>query len=537
MLFEHLVDDPPGSRAASTSHGPRTSWRNRRSASSTSCAATRASSCTSSSCTATSRSSRCVAATSSCCTTRRRSSPRRPTTSQTSTTASTAPAICAPGPSTDRSRISARARASPVHTHRGRFAPPGAGRGSAAHCGRAARPGGRDDARAGRGGRANRGGGGVSQRRVVIAGAAGRDFHNFNVVYRGRDDVQVVAFRRRRSRHRGAGLPGRVRRDQRRRNSDPPGGAAGRRRSARERDEVVFAYSDVTHEHVIHVGSTAMAAGADYTLGPRATMIPSEKPVVAVCAVRTGSGRARRPIRRPPPPRSGARRRPAPSDAVRRPDAAGSAALRALRRPGRGRLHDRGAREYEPHLAEEPRLCRHRLCGHPLARRAGGGRDRVGRRQQRRPFIKPDLHSLSATRIARVTSCATTLVRRTCAWRTCVVNKTDTARRRGRGGRSTRSTASTAGRGRSRRLPFHVEDGRTDDIRGKRVLAVEDGPTLTHGEMTYGAAVLAAKQHGAAALVDPRGSPSARSRERSRRIRTSASSSRRWATGASRWRS
>ncbi len=52
--------------------------------------------------------------------------------------------------------------------------------------------------------------------------------------------------------------------------------------------------------------------------------------------------------------------------------------------------------------------------------------------------------------------------------------------------------------------PFHVEDGRTDEIRGKRVLAVEDGPTLTHGEMTYGAAVLAAKQHGAAALVDPR---------------------------------
>jgi predicted GTPase len=52
--------------------------------------------------------------------------------------------------------------------------------------------------------------------------------------------------------------------------------------------------------------------------------------------------------------------------------------------------------------------------------------------------------------------------------------------------------------------PFHVEDGRTDEIRGKRVLAVEDGPTLTHGEMAYGAAVLAAKQHGAAALVDPR---------------------------------
>ena len=58
-------------------------------------------------------------------------------------------------------------------------------------------------------------------------------------------------------------------------------------------DEVVFAYSDVTHEHVMHVGSLALAAGADYTLlGPRATMIPSEKPVVAICAVRTGSGKS-----------------------------------------------------------------------------------------------------------------------------------------------------------------------------------------------------------------------------------------------------
>ena len=115
-------------------------------------------------------------------------------------------------------------------------------------------------------------------RRVVIAGAAGRDFHNFNVVYRGRDDVEVVAF----TATQIPDIEGRV---------YPPGLAGSRypegirilpeeeladlvRRESV--DEVVFAYSDVTHEHVMHVGSLAMAAGADYVLlGPRATMIPS----------------------------------------------------------------------------------------------------------------------------------------------------------------------------------------------------------------------------------------------------------------------
>jgi predicted GTPase len=132
-------------------------------------------------------------------------------------------------------------------------------------------------------------------RRVVIAGAAGRDFHNFNVVFRGREDVEVVAF----TATQIPDIEGRV----------YPAALAGARYPEgipifpeeelaglirRENvDEVVFAYSDVTHEHVMHVGSLALAAGADYTLlGPRATMIPSDKPVVAVCAVRTGSGKS-----------------------------------------------------------------------------------------------------------------------------------------------------------------------------------------------------------------------------------------------------
>src|SRR5688500_4299729 len=113
--------------------------------------------------------------------------------------------------------------------------------------------------------------------RLVIAGAAGRDFHNFNVVYRGREDVEVVAF----TATQIPDIDGRV----------YPAALAGERYPAgipihpeealaelvrRERvDEVVFAYSDVTHEHVMHVGSIALAAGADFALlGPRRTMIP-----------------------------------------------------------------------------------------------------------------------------------------------------------------------------------------------------------------------------------------------------------------------
>src|ERR671924_1302612 len=128
----------------------------------------------------------------------------------------------------------------------------------------------------------------MNRTRVVIAGAAGRDFHNFNVVYRGRDDVEVVAF----TATQIPDIDGRV----------YPAALAGRRYpdgipivpeeeladlvQDRNVDEVVFAYSDVTHEHVMHVGSIAMAAGADYgLLRPRSTMLASDKPVVAICAV------------------------------------------------------------------------------------------------------------------------------------------------------------------------------------------------------------------------------------------------------------
>ncbi|HXV58856.1 MAG TPA: GTP-binding protein, partial [Gaiellaceae bacterium] len=342
-------------------------------------------------------------------------------------------------------------------------------------------------------------------RRLVIAGAAGRDFHNFNVVYRGREDVHVVAF----TATQIPDIDGRV----------YPAALAGerypdgvpivpeeeladlvRRESV---DEVVFAYSDVTHEHVMHVGSLAMAAGADYTLlGPRATMIPSRKPVVAICAVRTGSGKSQttRYV-------AGLLREAGKRVAVlRHPMPYGDLAAQAVQRFERYEDLDAAdctieeREEYEPHLAEGNLVFAGVDYGAILERAEqeadvivwdGGNNDT--------PFIQPDLHLVvcdphrpghelryhpgeTNLRMADV----------------CVVNKTDTApaegveavlesiRRVNPGAEVVRAAS-----------PFHVEDGRAGEIRGKRVLAVEDGPTLTHGEMTYGAAVLAAKEHGA----------------------------------------
>jgi predicted GTPase len=132
-------------------------------------------------------------------------------------------------------------------------------------------------------------------RKVILLGAGGRDFHNFNVVYRDDPDTEVVAFT-------AAQIPGI---DDRR----YPAALAGPRypngipiRPEAELpelvtrewvDEVVLAYSDLSHEDVMHKASIALAAGADFKLlGPHATMLPSKKPVVAVCAVRTGSGKS-----------------------------------------------------------------------------------------------------------------------------------------------------------------------------------------------------------------------------------------------------
>src|ERR671937_1377182 len=135
----------------------------------------------------------------------------------------------------------------------------------------------------------------MARTRVLIAGAAGRDFHNFNVVYRGRPEYDVVAF----TATQIPNIDGRVYPAELAGDLYPQGipilpeSALEQLVREHEIDEVVFAYSDVTHEHVMHVGSRALAAGASYRLiSPRETMLASSKPVVAICAVRTGSGKS-----------------------------------------------------------------------------------------------------------------------------------------------------------------------------------------------------------------------------------------------------
>jgi len=345
----------------------------------------------------------------------------------------------------------------------------------------------------------------------VIVGAAGRDFHNFNLVYRARGEYEVVAF----TATQIPNIEGRV----------YPPALAGELYpngipivaeddleaviARHEAGEVVFAYSDVTHEHVMHVGSRALAAGASFRLlSPKETMLTSSKPVVAVCAVRTGSGKSQTTryvaelLRR-------AGKRVA---VLRHPMPYGDLEKQAVQRFATYEDLDAAdctieeREEYEPHLKE----CTLVFAGVDYAaileaaeREAdviiwdGGNNDT--------PFIKPDLHIVvldphrpghelryhpgeTNLRMANV----------------CIVNKVDSAPPEGVDAvlASIRETNPLARVVRAA-SPFTVEENGLK-IAGKRVLAIEDGPTLTHGEMTYGAAVLAAKEHGAASLVDPR---------------------------------
>ena len=348
-------------------------------------------------------------------------------------------------------------------------------------------------------------------RKVLIAGAAGRDFHNFNVAFRGRDDVRVVAF----TATQIPDIEGRVYPAELAGEGYPDGipilaeeelAEIVRRE---EIDDVVFAYSDVTHEHVMHIGSTVLAAGADYRLmGPRSTELRSSKPVVAICAVRTGSGKSQT-TRHVASVLRGAGKRVA---VLRHPMPYGDLTKQAVQRFERYEDLDAAdatieeREEYEPHIAEGNIVFAGIDYGAILERAEqeadvvvwdGGNNDT--------PFIHPDLHLVVVDphrpgHELRYHPGETNL-RMADA---CVVNKIDTAPKEGVEAvlESIRAVNPEAAIVRAA-SPFEVEQD-THEIRGKRVLAIEDGPTLTHGEMTYGAAVLAAKEGGASELVDPR---------------------------------
>jgi predicted GTPase len=351
----------------------------------------------------------------------------------------------------------------------------------------------------------------MTRTRVLIAGAAGRDFHNFNLVYRGRDEYEVVGF----TATQIPNIDGRVYPAELAGEGYPDGipivPESDLERIVRERevDEVVFAYSDVTHQHVMHVGSRALAAGASYRLlSPEETMLPSSKPVVAICAVRTGSGKSQttryiaRLLRE-----SGKR-----VAVLRHPMPYGDLTKQVVQRFARYEDLDAAdctieeREEYEPHLAEG-NLVFAGIDYAAILEAAEAEADAIlwdgGNNDT--PFIRPDLHVVvvdphRAGHELRYHPGETNLRMA----HVCVVNKIDSAPPEGVEAvlESIRANNPEAKVVRAA-SPFLVE-GDAEEIRGKRVLAVEDGPTLTHGEMTYGAAVLAAKANGAASLVDPR---------------------------------
>jgi predicted GTPase len=345
---------------------------------------------------------------------------------------------------------------------------------------------------------------------LIICGAAGRDFHTFNVLYRQRDDRTVVAF----TATQIPNIDGRV---YPLRLAGPryPQGIQIRPEEelpdlirAHRAEEVIFAYSDVPHERVMHVASIALAAGATFILpSPESTMLASRRPVISVCAVRTGSGKSQitRAIARLLT-RAGLR-----AAVVRHPMPYGD--LEAQRVQRFATLEDlerhhctiEEMEEYEPHL-QEGRVVYAGVdyaAVLELAERdadvilwEGGNNDT--------PFFRSDLEVVVADphrpgHELRYHPGETNLRRADVV----VINKVDSA-----DPEAVSTVAQNAARvnpaARILRVRSSIHLDRPDLVRGKRVLVVEDGPTLTHGEMAYGAGTVAARRFGAAAIVDPR---------------------------------
>lgn len=350
----------------------------------------------------------------------------------------------------------------------------------------------------------------ISMKRVLILGAAGRDFHNFNVVFRHNREFEVVAFtatqipdiagRRYPTELAGAMYPGGI----------PILEERDMEKTIREQqiDVCVFSYSDVSHETLMHLASRVVAAGADFwLLGAAHTQLTSKVPVVSVCAVRTGCGKS-------PVSRRVAKllrdtgwhpvviRHPMPYGNLAAQHAQRFATLADLDRH-ECTIEER--EEYEPHITEGTTV----YAGvdyEEIMRQAenegdiilwDGGNNDTSFYRSDLEFVVLDPHRVGH----EMTYYPGEVNFR--SGDVLVINKVDTAkladvqtlRDRIRQINPSATVIETACR---------VTTTEPEMIRGKRVLVVEDGPTLTHGEMPYGAGVVAARQFGAVEMVDPR---------------------------------
>jgi len=348
-------------------------------------------------------------------------------------------------------------------------------------------------------------------KRILILGAAGRDFHNFNVVFRGNPDYHVVAFT-------ATQIPDIANRRYPPELADAlqyPDGIPIfeekdlERLIATERvDAVVFSYSDISHQNLMHLASRAVAAGADFwLLGTEHTQLKSSVPVVSVCAVRTGCGKS-------PVSRLVAfelRQRGWNPVVVRHPMPYGDLAAEAVQRFATMEDLDlqqctiEEREEYEPHLrdgtvvyagVDYERILRRAEKEADIILWDGGNNDT--------PFYASDLEIVVADphRPGHELSYFPGEVNLRRA-HVVVINKVDTAAQQDIETVRHNIRASNP-KARIIETACRVSVPSPELVKGRRVLVVEDGPTLTHGEMPYGAGVVAARQFGAEELVYPK---------------------------------
>ncbi len=341
-------------------------------------------------------------------------------------------------------------------------------------------------------------------------GAAGRDFHNFNVVYRGSPDVQVVAF----TATQIPGIEGRT---------YPPELAGPRYPSGipifseedlprlvreLEADTAVLSYSDISYLDVMHKSSIAMAAGADFQLlGPRSTTLKSRLPVVSVCAVRTGAGKSTTSRRVAMILRDHGKR----VAIIRHPMPYGDLSKEAVQRFASFEDLDKAdcsieeRKEYEPHISkgfvvfagvDYQEILRSAEKEADVILWDGGNNDI--------PFVQPNVHIvvLDPLRPGNEIDHYPSEINVRLA-NAGIINKVDTAEQKNVEivESNLKQLAPTAV---VIKAVSDITVDRPDLVKGKRVLVVEDGPTVTHGDMTYGVGFIAAKRFHASEIVDPR---------------------------------
>jgi predicted GTPase len=346
--------------------------------------------------------------------------------------------------------------------------------------------------------------------RIIIMGAAGRDFHNFNTYFRDNPAYQVVAF----TATQIPDIEGRV----------YPPSLAGKAYpqgipiyaeeelpqliKKHQVDQVIFAYSDVSHEYIMHKASLVLACGADFRLmGPKTTMLKSNRPVIAVTAVRTGSGKSQTTRYVAQLLSKGGKkvaiiRHPMPYGNLEEQVAMRFASYEDLDKFN-CTIEER--EEFEPHI-DNGMVVYAGVDYEVILRQAeeeadviiwDGGNNDI-------PFYVSDLHIVVVDphRAGHETSFhpgETNLRMADIA----IINKVDSA---DPAKVEEVEAAIIAHNPRAKVVlansPITVEE--PESIKGKRVLVVEDGPTLTHGNMAYGAGVIAAEKLGAGELLDPR---------------------------------